>query len=166
MSWPTTKDGLLKDIRRERERLAALFAGLTEAEMTARDKPGAWSAKDIMAHITAWEQSLLGWYRAGLKGIKQQMPDWQTPGLIDGLNREIFARNRDRTLAEVQKDFLASYREILKMVEEVPEGDMFTPGKFDWTDKDTLAQYIVVNSSRHYTEHFPALETIRKQYGK
>jgi hypothetical protein len=166
MAWPATKKEILKGIKEEHKRLEAFFTGLTDEEMKIRNAPEPWSAKDIMAHVTAWEQLLLGWYRAGLKGIKQQIPDWQAPGVIDKINEEIFQRNRDRSQDDIQKDFRASYEEILKIVEDMPEEAIFTAGRYDWTGKGTLAQAIVVNTSQHYIEHLPALEAIRKRYGK
>jgi len=166
MKWPTTKDELVEGIREKHQQLEKLLIGFTEKEMVARNTPGVWSVKDIMAHITAWEQSLLDWYQTGLRGVKQNMPDWQESGVVDGINEKIYRHNLDRPLSEVKKDFRTSFEQISSVVEAVSEEAMFTPGKYSWTGKDTLAQYIVVNTSRHYAEHFSALEAIRQRYGK
>jgi hypothetical protein len=166
IQWPTTKAGILQGVREEHRKLGALFAGLTEGEMVARETPEAWSAKDIMAHITAWEQMLVGWYQTGLKGIKQEMPDWSKTDAVDTINKEIYERNLKRSLDDIKKDFHASYKTFLKTVEKIPEEDMFVPGRYEWLGKATLALGIIGNGSHHYTEHFTALEAIRKRYGK
>jgi hypothetical protein len=35
---------------------------------------GEWSAKDVLAHLTEWEQMVLGWYHAGLAGETPALP--------------------------------------------------------------------------------------------
>ena len=162
MNRPATKAELLKAIKEERQRLEALLKGLSDADMVKPTKPAEWSVKDILAHVTAWEAYFLGWYNDGLAGKKMDMPDWSKPGTVDAINRQIFERNRSRDLNDIMKDFSATYRQILKTVESVPEADMFAQSKFAWTGKDTLADYIFVNTSEHYAEHLAAIEAMKK----
>jgi hypothetical protein len=166
MEKPTTKAKLLNDIRDERKRLEDTLKGLTDTDMIKTIQEGEWSVKDILAHVAAWEQWFLKHYQAGLRGEKQVIPDWKQPGLIDDMNKEFYERNRDRKLGEVRKEFRDSYKLIFKTVELIPEEDMFIPGKYDWLGKDTLAQYIIVNTSEHYLAHLKMIETIKKKLGK
>jgi len=55
-----------------------------------------------------------------------------------------------RSLEEILADFEASYQEIVKVVEAIPEEDMFVQGRFSWTGKLTLADYIAGNTCNHY----------------
>ncbi len=162
-TMPTTKAELLEDIREQRKHLENALKGLTEADMVKSTAPGVWSAKDILAHITVWEKSFLTWYETGLRGEKQVIPDWKKPGIIDGINWGIYERNLKRGLTEVLTEFRDSYKHVLDMVEAAPEEVLFTPGKYDWTGKTTLADYIVSNTSNHYAEHIPAIEAIKRQ---
>ena len=166
MNKPTTKAELLKGIRDERKRLENALKGLADAEMTKAEAVGAWSVKDILAHIAAWEKSFLKWYETGLRGEKQVMPDWKKPGIIDAINRQIYQRSRKRALKEVLAEFRASYRLILKTVEDIPEDAIFVPAKYDWLGKATLADYIFINTTEHYMEHLAMIDAIRKKLRK
>ena len=166
MELPTTKARLSRDIRNEHQRLEEAFSGLTEEDLVYRETPGAWSIKDILSHITAWEQLLMGWYQTGLRGVKQDMPEWKKPGVLDSINQEIYERNLNRELSDVLTEFQTSYQQILAMVEAVQDDTMSVPGKFDWTGGATLAQYIMGNTNGHYAEHLQAITAIRKKRGK
>lgn len=166
MNKPTTKAELLKGIRDERKCLENALKGLTDAEMAKAEAVGTWSVKDILAHVAAWEKSFLKCYQAGLRGEKQVMPEWSKPGVLDAINREIYEHNLNRKLSDVNKDFHESYKRILKTVAQIPEEGMFTPGKFDWTGKATLADYIWSNTGQHYFEHLAMVDAIKKKPGK
>lgn len=153
---------MLKDIRLARQRLENALKGLTDTDMVKAPVTGGWSGKDILAHIVSWEQSFIKWYQTGLRGEKQVMPVWDQPGVLDDINRQIYERNVNLELSNVKKEFHASYKLILKTVEKVSEEAMFTPARYDWTGKDTLADYIWVNTGRHYFEHLAAIESIKK----
>ena len=165
MEKPTTKADLLKDIKEQRRRLENSFKDLIDADMVKSEKPNEWSVKDILAHVTAWEKNFLKWYETGLRGEKQVMPEWGKPGIIDAINQQIYEINKNRTLGEVLTEFGTSYEIILKTVEEIPEDDMFVPARYDWLGKNTLADYIIGNTSEHYAEHLAAIEAIKQKYG-
>jgi hypothetical protein len=163
MEMPTTKVALLQGIREERKRLEDALIGISRSDMAKDSRPDAWSVKDNLAHVAAWEKKLLKWYETGLRGEKQAMPQWSQPGLIDEINLKIYQRNRDRQLDDVLQEFKESYKQILTTVESIPEDGMFTPGKYDWTGKGTLADYIVGNTSHHYIDHLEMIEAIKKK---
>lgn len=163
MDKPASKKELLKSIKTEHKLLERSFKGISATDMIMTTAPGEWSVQDILAHVTAWENKLLEWYEAGLRGEKQVMPDWGKPGVVDEINLGIYKRNHDRWVKEVKKEFSESYKRILKTVKAIPEETLFTPGKVDWTGKDTLADYVISNTSRHYTEHIPMIEALKQK---
>ena len=157
---------MLKGIREQRQSLEDSLKGLTDADMVESAKPGEWSVKDILAHVTAWEKSLQEWYEKGLRGEKQVMPDWEMPGIIDIINQQIYERSEKRPLGEVLAELHDSYEHVLKTVEEIPESDMFVPARYDWLGRYTLADYIMANTGGHYMEHVAMIDAIRKKLGK
>jgi hypothetical protein len=160
---PALKAELIKGILDERKRLENALKGLTAADMAGPSKPDVWSVKDILGHIASWEAFFLQRYEAGLRGEKQIMPEWSKAGVLDAVNLEIYQHNRHRELADILKEFKESYQRIFKTVVSIPEEDMFTPGKYDWTGKNTLADYIIGNTSEHYAEHLGMIEAIKKK---
>jgi hypothetical protein len=145
------KTSLLKSIRSERRRLEQNLAQLSDEERSLPGVVGEWSVKDLLAHLTAWEQLFLSWYRAGMRG---ESPEKPAPGYswraIDELNRQIFEQNRDRLLEDVVVDFERSYGEVLETIGAIPEEDIYPVGRYPWTGKINLAEYIRANTANHY----------------
>jgi hypothetical protein len=151
MPRPTSKTDLLAAIDKERGALEALLEGLTPEQMVEPGVVGEWSVKDVLAHLIEWEQMVLGWYRAGLRGETPEMPapgyKWnQTPAL----NQMILEKHRDRMLDGVLAEFGASHREILGVVQGLSNEALFTAGQYAWTKKNTMGTYFVSGTSSHY----------------
>jgi hypothetical protein len=163
MGHPTSKSELLKGIRAEHKRLEKALEGLFQSEIAGVSNPDSWSVKDNLAHITAWEKKLINWYQTGLQGGKQTLPQWDNPGVVDEINLGIYQKNRDRQLADVLDEYQKSYQRILEVVNSIPEADMFTTSRFEWTGNDILARFIVSNTSSHYAEHIKMIEAIKKK---
>jgi hypothetical protein len=110
-----------------------------------------WTVNDLVAHLAEWQRMFLGWYREGLEGVKPRIP---APGYkyreIPKLNRAIWAKYRTSAVAEVQKDFESSYREILDLVDKLPPASLLKPGKFAWTGQNPLTTYLGANTASHY----------------
>jgi hypothetical protein len=119
--------------------------------MTQRGVVGEWSVKDVLAHLVAWEELFLSWYEAGLHGsIPDTAPVGMSRKAMDALNQQIFIQHRQRSLEDVLSEFRASYRQVLATVQAVPEEDLFAEGRYAWTGKLTLADYIAGNTCNHY----------------
>jgi uncharacterized protein (TIGR03083 family) len=145
------KDQLLEQIQTERRRFEANLAGLDAEAMLAPGAVGAWSVKDVLAHLTDWEQRFLAWYELGRTGGAPEIP---APGLtwgkLDVLNRQIYEQHRDRSLEDVCAWFDASYRQILDAVAAMTEQELFEPGYYPWTGKADLARFVAANTGNHY----------------
>jgi hypothetical protein len=151
MSKPTTKNQITETAQTERAALEQLLASLTPEQMTQPKVVGDWSAKDVLAHLIEWEQMVIEWYEAGVKGKVPATPseeyNW---GQLPQLNHAIYLKHRDRGLADIQKDFKASHKKIMKTIQKIPEKELFTHGHFAWTRNNTLAAYFVSGTSSHY----------------
>jgi hypothetical protein len=150
MPKPVTKEDLIKEIVTERQLLESELALVNKRAMTRRGVIGDWSAKDIMAHLVAWEQFLLDWYRTGLSGETPRVSPHFNIATMHAMNEAIYQQNKRRKLEEVLTEFASSYLETLTAIKAFPEGDLFTSGRSAWTGKGTLAGYIRANTSNHY----------------
>jgi hypothetical protein len=141
---------ILERIQTERRRLQENLATLSDEQTEVAGVVGAWSVKDLLAHLADWEQRFLGWYEAGLRG---EVPETPAPGIrweeLDVLNQQIYERHRDRAWEEVWRDFCASYEQVLATVEGIPEEDMFTVGRYAWLGEGNLVGYILANTANH-----------------
>lgn len=159
----TSKEELLAAIRDERaaleEAVEAVEAAPGEGMMLEPVFDGGWSVKDTLAHITVWEQLMIGWVEQSLRGEEPQRPitgdDW-----VDRLNARLYEENRDKPLDEVRQEFASSYREALALIQRVEEDDLFDPERFPWRDGSPLWQMVAANTNWHYKDHREAIADI------
>jgi hypothetical protein len=82
----------------------------------------------MLAHLTAWEQMMLGWYSTGLYGATPALPalgyKWNQ---LAALNQAIYAQHYDQRLSQVLEAFRASYREAMALIESLSHEELFTP---------------------------------------
>ncbi|MBN2117151.1 MAG: ClbS/DfsB family four-helix bundle protein [Anaerolineales bacterium] len=151
MPRPATKKQLLEAVEVEHKALEGLLAGLSPAQMTQPGVVGEWSVKDVLAHLFEWQRMVLKWHTAGLQGKVIPIPaeglNWAQ---IPLLNQRIYKTYRDMPLADVQKNFKASHKKMLKTIQGLSEEELFTRGYYAWTKNNTLGTYFVSSTSSHY----------------
>ncbi|GAB4576191.1 MAG: hypothetical protein Kow0077_31440 [Anaerolineae bacterium] len=119
---------------------------------------GEWCVKDILAHVAAWETRFVGWVDAVEQGERPDRPaEGFTREVIDALNAETYAANRDRPLTDVLADFEASFRRFQRRIATLPEVALLQPGYYAMTGKYTLWQFAAANGFEHYREHAEAI---------
>jgi hypothetical protein len=120
-----SKAEILAHIEQEHNRLVQTFHALSQSQMVeptilAAPAPGQ-SCKDVLAHLTAWEQRMLSIIRAIMTGAPH--PEYpSTPKF----NAHVFHANKDRSLEDVQEDFERSYNETLALVQQLTETELAT----------------------------------------
>lgn len=159
-----TQSELLDSIRSER---GLLEATLSEVDVEQMEQPGVegdWSVKDVVAHIVAWEQRMVGWVAAALRGEVPEVP--RTWDDVHRVNEQIYRENRDRALCDVLADLPRSYQEALRAAEDVSEDDLVDPDRFGWRAGEPLWKMVAANTSWHYREHCQSLRAWLDQPGR
>jgi hypothetical protein len=151
MSKPTTRNEIIEAAQTERAALEKLLSTLTPEQMTQSAAADDWSAKDVLAHLIEWEGMVMKWYATGTKGKVPAVPseeyNW---GQLPQLNHAIYLKHRDRALAEIQKEFKSSYKKIMKVIESIPEKELFMRGQYPWMKSNLLAAYFNSATAAHY----------------
>lgn len=151
MPRPTNKIQLIDDIQTEHAALETLLNSLSHEQMTAPNVVGAWSVKDVLAHLTAWEQMCLAWYQAGKRGETPKTPaedlSWRQ---IPELNLRIYNAHQHQPLAVVLEAFGDSYAGMLDAVQQMTEQELFAPNYYAWTRTTTLGSYVTSATCSHY----------------
>lgn len=161
-----TKAELLKAIRAERR---LLERALAEIDPALYDEAGVckkWSIKDLLAHLAAWEQTFIRWYAARDQMSDGLMPpEVQSAAALNAYNQHLYERYRDGSLSQVQAFFQQSFQQIIALVEQIPEGDLFTPHRYPWTGKWTLKTFVAANTNLHYSWTRTQINRWRKKKG-
>lgn len=151
MSRPTSKTQLLEQTRKNYTTLQSEITKLSPDVMTIGGVVGEWSVKDVLAHLIAWQQMVLTWYRKGKQNEVQRIPSekytWRE---IPALNQEIYENHRHQPLDEVLTEFAASHQETVSEIETMSDRELFTPQVYAWTKSTTLGSYFTSAMSSHY----------------
>lgn len=129
------------------------YAGLTEAQMAEPGVMDGWSVKDILGHVTTWEQEALKALPVILAG--RRPPRYSvTYGGIDAFNARMSEQKRGLPLSEVQQQLGETHRKLIEYVQGAPE-DQFT--------QDTpFRRRLRLDTYSHYPIHGRAIRAWRE----
>ena len=119
-----------------------------------------WTAKDYLAHLTAWQRRLVRWFADGRDGIQRQGPE---PGFsfeqVDELNERDFRASRDLPLQQVRREFAQTADAVEALLNGLTDEDINDPARTPWLGFEAR-HAIAGNTYGHYAEHFEALEAL------
>jgi hypothetical protein len=149
------KDDLLARIRQDRAAFAALWHGLTDAQMTARPAiQPAWSVKDLIAHITYWESYMierLSHVLAG--GVDKRL---RSDEEVDTINANVYAAHKGDSLADVLAAFDASLPRVEALIAPLTDEQINDASLY--TGMEIPPLYVIIgNTFGHYADHIDDL---------
>lgn len=149
------KEKALEEFARSRAELLKSIEGLSERQMTQEAVEGSWTIKDILAHLTSWEKTLLVPlidYAQGGEFLPVVIPNdlaW---------NEQQAAGWQDKSLQTVITELHDTRQEILEQANKLRPAQWEVRLPAPWRSHGTLAD-LISGLSWHEDEH---LETIHK----
>jgi hypothetical protein len=114
---------LLRRIDRAWDGLTESYAGLSASQLTEPGVTEAWSVRDILAHVTTWEEEALTYLPLILEGGTP--PRYSvTYGGIDAFNARMTAAKASYSLDEVLGQLDSTHRRLITLVERAPEAEL------------------------------------------
>lgn len=150
---PMNREQLRQRIDRAWRELQESFAGLSDVEMTAPGVVEDWSVKDILAHVTTWEEEALRWLPVVMAGGRP--PRYASVGGIDAFNARQTEAKRGLSLAEVLRQMDETHGRLLAFVDGVPEEQIRTETRF--------RHRLRLESYGHYGIHSRAIREWRER---
>jgi hypothetical protein len=148
------RSGLLTRLEARWQELLASYAGLPEAALTEPGVTGAWSVKDIIAHVTVWEEEALSHLPVVLAG--KRPPRYSvTHGGINAFNALMAQRNRELALAEVLRRRDDTHHRLVEFIGRVPESECAGDSRF--------RRRLRLDTYGHYAVHSRAIRRWREQ---
>ncbi len=96
------------------------YVDLSDTQMTEPGVTGDWSAKDILAHVTIWEEEALKYLPLIIDGANPPRYAVQYGG-IDAFNALMLAKRRNLSLSQALAQLGETHDRLLHYVESVPE---------------------------------------------
>jgi hypothetical protein len=145
---------MLKRLEQAWKALKDSYAGLSEAELLEPGVTGAWSIKDIIAHVTWWEEEALKHLPLILTGGRP--PRYSvTYGGIDAFNALMTEQRKDLTLTEVLRRRDDVHSRLITYLESVP---------LEQTTRETrFRRRLRLDTYGHYPKHARAIRTWLEQ---
>jgi hypothetical protein len=149
-----TKAQLLADLQEENRAWEALLAEIGEARIGQPGVAGAWSIKDIVAHLTGWRKRTVARLQAAATGDPEPPPPWPSHLQTDDeINAWIYEMNQRRSLREVLDDSQQTFLALVTAIEALPEAELIDPHHFPWTNGEVLSAKAVF--AHFHEEHEP-----------
>lgn len=139
---------LLKRLDRAWQEFRESYAGLSEAELMEPGVTGAWSVRDIIAHVTWWEEEALTHLPLILAGGKP--PRYSvTYGGIDAFNARMTEQRKSLSLAQVLRQQDDVHRRVIALIEHTPEEQL--------TGETRFRRRLRLDTYGHYPKHARAI---------
>jgi hypothetical protein len=104
------------------------YAGLPEARLTEVGVTEEWSVKDVLAHLTTWEEEALKYLPFIIEGGSP--PRYAATGGLDAFNARTTARKRTLPLSEILRQLDATHQQLIDYLKRVPEEQFTTETRF------------------------------------
>jgi hypothetical protein len=128
------------------------YAGLSDSQMEEPGVTGAWSVRDILAHVTTWEEEALKHLPHIVQG--RTPPRYSvTHGGIDAFNAAMTEQKRSLPLAAVRRQLDETHRRLVALVESAPP-DLFAR-------ETRFRRRLRLDTYSHYPKHADAIRRWR-----
>ncbi len=132
----------------------ASYASLSNSRLTQPGVVGDWSVKDIIAHVTWWEEEALRHLPLIIAGDRP--PRYSVAyGGIDAFNAMMTERKRDVSLSDVLMQQDDTHRRLIDFIQSVPE-DQFTR-------ETRFRRRLRLDTYSHYPIHTKAIREWRQR---
>jgi len=148
-----SKDNILKHLDDNWQQLIESVSGLSEEELLQPNVCGTWSIRDLMNHISTWEEEAMQNIPLILSG--ESTPRYSASGGIEAFNARSQQDKKDLALSRIKREFYATHQRFINYISSIP-GSSFE-------NNSRLAKRIRLDGYAHYAEHSAQILQWRQQ---
>src|SRR5919198_3963569 len=148
------REQLLKHLDKAWAAIKESYAGLSDSQLTEPGVTGHWSVKDILAHVTTWEEEALQYLPLIIKGGRPPRYSIKYGG-INGFNAQMTAQKRGLSLSDVLRQLDETHRRLIDYVQSVPEEQ--------FTRETRFRRRLRLDTYSHYPKHAEAIRKWRRR---
>jgi hypothetical protein len=146
------KGQVLDKIERTWKAFKESYAGFTDAQLLQPGVTEDWSVKDILAHVSTWEDETLKHLPHVLQGVRP--PRYSVLyGGIDAFNAQMTERKRSLSLSEVLRQLDETHARLVEYVQSAPEEQ--------FTKETRFRRRLRLDTYSHYPIHTQAIREWR-----
>jgi len=147
-----TKTQLLNKLEQAWAAFQASYAGLIDAQLTETGVTGDWSVKEILAHVTTWEEEALKYLPLILQGDRPPRYSVMYGG-VDAFNAQMTEEKRRLPLADILAQLAETHRRLVAYIESAPDEQFTTDTRF--------RRRVRLDTYGHYPVHTEAIRAWR-----
>jgi hypothetical protein len=148
------KQQLLTQLDKAWAALGESYAGLSESQLLEPGVTGSWSVRDILAHITTWEEEALKHLPSILRGSRPRRYSVVYGG-IDAFNARMTEQKKDLTLQQVLHQLDETHRRLIGFIENSPD-ELFR-------SETRFRRRLRLDTFSHYPKHTRAIRRWRER---
>jgi len=165
LDWRKTmsmKEHILSALREQLNNWEELLGQLSDNQINVSLTPSNWTAKDVVSHLSTWQQRSIARLEASLSDREPVFPKWlpeldpDSEGGTDRINAWIYKTYHDQPWPTVQQDWRAGYLRFIELGERISERDMIDESRYTWMGIRPLA-LVLISSYDHHQEHYDKL---------
>jgi hypothetical protein len=130
------------------------YAGLSDAQLMEPGVTGAWSVRDILAHVTTWEEEALKHLPLILEGGTPPKYSVRYGG-IDAFNARMTEQKQSLSLSEVRGQLEDTHSRLIDLLQTVLEDQVIRGTRF--------RRRLQLDTYGHYPLHADAIRKWRQQ---
>jgi hypothetical protein len=150
------RSGLLRQLDKAWVAFTGSYLGLSDAQLVAGGVVGDWSVRDVIAHVTTWEEEALK--HLPLIGKGGRAPRYSVSyGGINAFNRLMTERKEGLSISEVLREQEEIHRRLVGFVLGAPEELFVRETRF--------RRRLRLDTYSHYPKHTEAIRKWRAVRG-
>ena len=147
------KQQLLKQLEGSWAALKESYLGLSDSQLTDPGVIDTWSVKDILAHVTTWEEEALKYLPLIITGGRPLR--YTRYGGIDAFNAQMTEQKRGLALSDVLRQLDETHRRLIDYIRSVPEEH--------FTQETRFRHRLRLDTYSHYPKHAKAIREWRER---
>lgn len=150
-----TREQLLARLEKAWSALNDSYTRLSDAQLTTPGVAGEWSVRDVLAHVTTWDEEALKYLPLIISGGRP--PRYASFGGLDAFNARTTAAKRALSLADVLHQLDETHQRLIAYLQTVPEEQFTTETRF--------RHRLRLDTYSHYPLHARMIRDWREQVG-
>jgi hypothetical protein len=130
------------------------YSGLSDSELSEPGVTGVWSVRDILVHVTTWEEEALKHLPLILNGGTP--PRYSVVyGGINAFNARKTEEKKDLSLSQVRRQLESTHQRVIDLIASAPEDQLGSETKF--------RHRLRLDTYSHYPKHADAIRKWRQR---